>query len=295
MALSSSKGSRVDCAGPIIMRSKLSMTCWRSASWPHHHVAIDDRISSSPRSAREIFGRKARKARVSRMPEPSALTAVTEPRRIASARPGVPMLGVRAKFQRIGESGVHAPPQHADRLEAGHGANHQPAVGDGQVLALQQHDAEIAGDIGVFEIGLVERPRRQDGDAAEWLGGHGGQRIAEPPEEAGQPVDMHVAIDIRQGARRGDAVFQREAGAGRRLHAVAQHPPFAIRPAAEFEGAEMQEMAAGRLDAGERPQIFRARRDQAGRQDALLDQPCWRRRCRRRWLRTGRRAGQGRR
>ncbi len=101
------------------------------------------------------------------------------------------------------------------------------------------------------------------------VGDHAVQRVAEAAEEAGEPMDMHLAIDVGERARRGDAVFQRKAGARRRLRAVAQHPPFAVRAAPELEGAEMQEMPAGGFHAGHGPQEFRARRDQAGRQQAL--------------------------
>ena len=53
-----------------------------------------------------------------------------------------------------------------------------------------------------------------------------------------------LGIDVGERARGGDAVLERKAGAGRRLRAVAQHPPAAVRAAAELEGAEVQEMAA---------------------------------------------------
>ncbi len=112
----------------------------------------------------------------------------------------------------------------------------------------------------------------QDGDAAGWPGDHAVQGVAEAAEEAGEPMDIHLAIDVRQCARGGDAVLQRKAGAGRRLGAVAQHPPFAVGPAAELEGAEMQEMPAGRLHADQRSQELRAGGDQARRQQAVGDQ-----------------------
>ena len=82
------------------------------------------------------------------------------------------------------------------------------------------------------------------------------QRVAEAAEEAGEAVDMHLGVDVGQRARGGDAVLQREAGARRRLRAVAEHPPVAVGTAAELEGAEMQEVAARRPDADHGPQIF---------------------------------------
>ena len=85
-------------------------------------------------------------------------------------------------------------------------------------------------------------------------------------------MHVHFAVDVGQRARGGDAVLQRKAGARRRLRAVAQHPPFAVRAAAELEGAEMQEMPARRLHADHRPQKFRAGGDQARRQQPVGDQ-----------------------
>ncbi len=163
---------------------------------------------------------------------------------------------VVAQFERIGERGIEAAPQHADRLEAGDGAHHDLAVLDGEVFAFEQHEAEIAGDIGVLEIGFVELAGREDADPAAIATALLEQRIAEGAEEAGEAVHVHLGIDIGEGAGGGDAVFQRKAGAGGRLGAVAQHPPIAIGAAAELEGAEMQEMAGGGLDADQGAQEF---------------------------------------
>ena len=165
VAASASKGRRVESAGPIIIRSRLARTWARSPGWPHHQVAMLGRISGSPSSASAMRGRKARRARVSRMPEPRALTRVTLPCRSAPTRPGRAEARAGVELERIGEGGVEAAPEHADRPEAGDGAHHHPAVLDGEVLALEQHEAEIAGDVGVLEIGVVERAGRQDGDA----------------------------------------------------------------------------------------------------------------------------------
>ena len=119
----------------------------------------------------------------------------------------------RIELQRIGKGGIESPPQNADRLQPGDGANHQPAIGNSQVLAFEQHDAEIAGDVGVLVVGLVERPGRHDRDASFRIGGGIDQRVAEAAEEASKAMDMHLAVNVGQRARRGDAVLQREAGA----------------------------------------------------------------------------------
>ena len=176
----------------------------------------------SPSSAAAMRGMKARSARVSRMPEPSALTRVTQPWRSAPTRPGVPSRELRVELERVGEGGVEAAPEHADRPEAGDGAHHDPAVLDGQVLALEQHEAEVAGDVGVLEIGVVERARRQDGDAGVGLGGQALQRVAEGAEEAGEPVDVGLGVEVGEDAawwRRGSPARSRRPrapGCGRR-------------------------------------------------------------------------------
>lgn len=77
---------------------------------------------------------------------------------------------------------------------------------------------------------------------------------------------------MSEGAGRGDAVLEREAGARRGLGAIAQHPPAAVRAASELEGAEVEEVAARRLEADHRPQEFWIAADQLGRQHAARHQ-----------------------
>ncbi len=62
-------------------------------------------------------------------------------------------------------------------------------------------------------------------------------------------MHMHFGIEIGEGARRGDAIFQRKAGTRRRLRAIRQNPPVAVRATADLEGAEMQMMPAIGLQA----------------------------------------------
>ncbi len=83
------------------------------------------------------------------------MTKVTAPLRSALHHAGRADIGVLVKFQGIGEGSVEATPEYADGLQASHGAHHHAAIDDRQILALEQHDAEIAGDIGVLEIGFV--------------------------------------------------------------------------------------------------------------------------------------------
>ena len=69
------------------------------------------------------------------------------------------------ELERVGEIAVDAPPDDVRTLEAGDGAHmHQPVAHD-EVAALDQQEAEIAGEIGLLEIALVHLARRQQADA----------------------------------------------------------------------------------------------------------------------------------
>ncbi len=241
----------MDSAGPISMWPRWSITCRRSPLWPHHQVAILGKPRSSPRSARQMAGRKASRARVSTMPEPSALTITAAPLRSASARPGVPMREFGAEFQRVGKGGVHAPPEHVNRFQSGNGPHQQTPVGDRQIAALEQHEAEVARDVGVLEIGFVVLAGRQDRHLPQRLPAEVEQPVAEIAKEAGEPVHVHVAVDVRQrphGARPGSPARSRRP----REPAPDRPAPTTVRPA---RGRDRRRGNAenARLPAGCRP------------------------------------------
>lgn len=177
------------------------------------------------------------------------------------------------ELERIGKGRVETTPEHADGLEAGDGAHHHPAADHGQILAFKQHEAQIAGDIGMFEIGLVGDPRRKNGDAVVRVQPAALQRVAELAKEAGQPVDVAFGIKIGEGTRGRDPVLQGEAGARRCLGAIGQDPPVTVGSTANLEGDEMQEVAVGRFHADERAQELRIGGDQRRRQQPFAHQP----------------------
>jgi hypothetical protein len=195
---------------------------------PHHQVAMFGIASGLPCSTSERRGRKARMARLSRTPAPRALIMVTEPAigQLRANRGSQPRGCV--KFERVRPDRIKPAPQNADRLMARDGAHHQSAVSNRQVLALEKHEAEIAGDIGMLEIGIVHRPRREDADAA--LPRSRRSAAFSPVAEThgrSRPAAPHWSgrTCLKRCAHRCNAVFQREAGSGRRLRAVAQNPP----------------------------------------------------------------------
>ena len=91
-------------------------------------------------------------------------------------------------------------------------------------------------------------------------------------EERRQPLHIHLRVGRRIGARHHQPVFQRIAGAGRRLRAIVQHPPAAVRTAADIGGIEMHPAAARRLDADHRPQELLAAGDDRRGKHAVGDQ-----------------------
>ena len=124
----------------------------------------------------------------------------------------------------------------------------------------------------MLEVGLVERAGGEDGDAGVGLVGEALQRVAEGAEEAGEAVDVGLGVEVGEDAGGGDAVLQREAGAGGGLGAVAEHPPGAVGAAADLEGDEMEVVAAAGGDADQRAQPLAAAGDQAGGEVAVGDE-----------------------
>jgi hypothetical protein len=157
------------------------------------------RIRSSPsslateRSAGRPSGRGFRRRR-----QPSALTMLTTepaagPRRCRACR-YAPSSCV--ELQRVGERrrrcAARARPTGLSPATVR--TMTLPSI-DRQVLAFEQHEAEIAGDIGVLEIGFVERGPASDRRCGRLdlrlLPVISRQRARKAPEEAGEPLDIH--------------------------------------------------------------------------------------------------------
>ena len=72
---------------------------------------------------------------------------------------------VVAQFQRVAKIVVHAAQDHIHAVEAAQGFQKDAVVAHGQVLALDEHVAEVAREIGLLEIGFVVRAGREHDDA----------------------------------------------------------------------------------------------------------------------------------
>ena len=100
----------------------------------------------------------------------------------------------------------------------------------------------------------------------------GPQPGAKLAEERRQPLDVHFAVEAREGLRNDQPVLQRIAGARRRLGAVAEHPPAPVGSASDVGGVEAQPALAGRRHAAHRGEEVGRSGDRRGGQQALADQ-----------------------
>ena len=193
--------------------------------------------------------------------------------RSTSIRPGHAELRGGIELQRIERIGIDPAQQHVEPLQAGDGADMNAVAADGEIVALDQQESEIARQRGVFEIGFAEGARRQQADARLVAVGAGAQAVAERLEEWRHALHIHRFVERGECARQHQPVFQRIARARGRLGPVAQHPPAPVGPAADIGGIQIEIASARRLDAANRAQIFGAAGDGCGRQRALGNQP----------------------
>ena len=84
---------------------------------------------------------------------------------------------------------------------------------DREIVALDQQKAEIARERRVLEKGFAERAWCQQPDPRLVAVGAGPQALAERLEERRHALDIHRLVEIGEGARQHQPVFQRIAGA----------------------------------------------------------------------------------
>ena len=99
-----------------------------------------------------------------------------------------------------------------------------------------------------------------------------------------QPFDAALVKHVGQHPRQGDAILQREAGAGRRLAAIAEHPPAAVGRAGQVGRVEVEHPRRGVARSG------LAVRQQESRMAEYRPRPAARRRAAAAAGRTGRAA-----
>ena len=167
--------------------------------------------------------------------------------------------GIIAQFERVAKIIVHAAQNHVHPIEAAQRFQEDVVVAHQEVGSLDQHVAQVAGEIRLLEIRFVVRAGREHHDAARVLmAGHKvRERVLHVAEESGQAMNVIVAEGFGQDARRGQAVRQRVARPGGNLCAVGNHPPLSVRRTREVGGVEMQKRVRRRTDAVARAQKIR--------------------------------------
>ena len=254
-------------------RSRLASTYSSAGFSPSHQVAISGSSSFSPMSRSAIGGRK---------PEPRGGLEHAGAERIGNHdaagaqradEAGHAQRGIAAQFERIAEvvveaaqDGVHAA-QSAERLEEHRVAAHR------EIVALDQRHAELAREIGVLEIGFVVGAGRED-DGERRLVARGVQHLfAQRAEESAHPAHAHVGDGLGMHLLEDLAILERVARAGRRLGAICQQPPAAIRRARQVRGIHVQPGAVGGPQVVAGPEVVRMAERQFGRDVALGQQP----------------------
>ena len=180
---------------------------------------------------------------------------------------------VRAQFQRVKVLVVHAFEQAVNGHQALEGLEVQVLVTHDQVTALDQTQAQVTRQVGVLKIGLVvragcqQRQMRVDARRA-----HVFQAVHERAVGAGQPLHPHGLKSLGELAGDGQAVFQQITQTRRRLAALADHPPVAVRAAGQVKSSNVQTNAAHWFDAVHGPQVTRVTLHQRGRQQAFFKQ-----------------------
>ena len=137
-------------------------------------------------------------------------------------------------------------------------------------MPLDEGVAEIAREVGLLEIRLVVRPRREHDHARLFRAPRcqRGERGLHLPEVARDALDAAISKRLGQHTRGDQTIGQRVAGARGNLRAVVQHPPSPIRRARHVRRVEVHVNPARRLDAVRRAEEVRLRKKQRRREPA---------------------------
>ena len=134
----------------------------------------------------------------------------------------------------------------------------QALVAHHQVVALDQREAQVARQVGMFKIGFVVRPGREQRNVRVGTGwAHAFEAFHQRAVGAGQALHRQGLKGLGELAGDGQAVFQQIAQAGGRLATLAHHPPVAVRATGQVKCGQVQMGAAHRLHALHGPQITR--------------------------------------
>ena len=183
--------------------------------------------------------------------------------------------GVGTKLHGIAEVVVQAANDGMHATESGQRLEVDAILTRHEVAALGEREAQIAREVGVFEVGLVVRARREQHDVRRFGAARRGrdEGFLKRPEETREQLDPLFAEGVGEQPRDDEAILQRVAGARRRLHPRADHAPSPIGAPPEIEGHQVEKRALRRPDAVTRAQKPRMRQDERCRHEAFHQQP----------------------
>ena len=183
---------------------------------------------------------------------------------------------VAAQLQRVGEVVVHEAQQHVDRLQRGQRLEVHPPVAHGEVAALDQGCAELAGQEHVLQERRRELPRGEQGHARRSAVLARRRQTGEAGlphlEERLQAAHRRGPEQLRHGAHQHAAVLQRGPDAARSLQPVGRHVPRAVGQAHQVGRVGVDSGAAGGSHVAARPEETRVGVDEARRHQALGQQ-----------------------
>ena len=181
----------------------------------------------------------------------------------------------RAQFEWVAVAVIDTAQDDVHRLQTLERLQADLETADSEVGTLDQRYTQMSGQVGVFEVGGVQRPRGEQHDHGVLASGRGdrAQVGSERPEERSQATDRDLADLFRQDAGDNRPVLQRITGAARRLGAVGEGHPVARPRSHQVGPVQMQEDLAGDWKPTAGAQETRVRVHQFGRDEAVADDP----------------------
>jgi hypothetical protein len=166
---------------------------------------------------------------------------------------------------------VGDPPQEdVHRHEAPERLEAHATVPHREVAPFHERVAEVAGEVGVFEVGAARGPRTLQGDPRRVAsGGEAAQHRLQRHEEGGQPLDVALLEHARQEPRDDEAIFQGVAEPLGHAGAVSEGEPLAVPIADDHRAVEMEPAAARLRHPVAAAEEGRAGVDEFRRHDAL--------------------------
>ena len=202
-------------------------------------------------------------------PERVADEHVTEAHRREQPRHAERRIG--AQLHRVAEIIIQPAQDGVHALQSGERLQINARVTDGEVVALHQGKPELAGDIGVLEVGLVERARREY-HRNGLVAGIPQELRAQRREERTEWAHVHDLREMRKRTAHDLPVLQRIARTRRPLRTVGEHPPAPVGGAREVDRIEREPAILGRTHAHARPEKVRMSERDLRRQRALRKQ-----------------------